>query len=240
MADNFAKENQTEETVSETSEETQETDKIKLGENEFTQDELTELVGLGRIAKEAEEKYNVKVDGIWPKFQQTINEKIELEKKFEEDKKAKETQELQSKASNQEDLSEEEQLKLASLKLKELGFVSKDDVVKEVDAILAGKQLLSEVETLVSKQAEDGNPKTTSEELLTYMQENGIKNPQVAYKLKFESELDEIKSKKLDSVKKDKFVTDETSGGGIKNPQTKPLTRYNLNEALSEVLSRNN
>jgi hypothetical protein len=210
--------------------------KIKLGEEEFTQDELNSLVGLGKIAREAEEKYNVKVEGIWPKFQSTINENVEFRKKQEEKEKALADEELNNKP--QEELTEQEQLKLASLKLKELGFVSRDEIQNEVNNILTGKQLLTDVNSLVEKQSELGNPKTSAEELLTYMSENGLKNPEVAYKIKFEAELDSIKEKKLGSIKKGEFVTDETAGGGIKNPETKPITRNNLSDALSDVLGR--
>jgi len=219
-------------------EKTDEVGKIKLGEEEYTQEDLNSLVGLGKIAKEAEEKYNVKIEGIWPKFQQTINENVDFRKQREQEEKAKEEDTLTQKASTDQDLTEEEQLKLASLKLKELGFVSREDVMGEVNNIIAGKQLLSEVDNLVKTQAEAGNPKTSSEELLSYMEANGIKNPVAAYKLKFEDELDQIKEKKIGGIKKDNFVTEE-AGSGNKIPQQKPITRNNLTEALSEVLNQN-
>jgi len=236
MTDNFSKKEDIEE-VKEEVETTEET-KIKLGEEEYSQDELNSLVGLGKIAREAEEKYNVKVEGIWPKFQSTINENVEFRKAQEAEEKAREEQDLTKKSQTSEELTEEEQLRLASLKLKELGFISKDDIQSEVNNILTGKQLLSDVNTLVDKQSEAGNPKTSAEDLLTYMSENGLKNPEVAYKIKFEAELDAIKEKKLGSIKKDNFVTDETSGGGIKNPEAKPITKHNLSDALGDVLSR--
>ena len=235
MADKIKEESS--EVKAEETEQIEEPGKIKLGEDEYTQDELNQLVGLGKIAREAEEKYNVKVSGIWPKFQQTINENVEYRKAKEAEEKAKEEKTIIEKAQESQDLTEEEQLKLASLKLKELGFVKQEDIQAEVNNILAGKQLLTDVETLVNKQSEAGNPKTTSEELLTYMSENGIKNPEVAYKLRFEAELDAIKESKIKGIKKDSFVTEETSSG-IKSPKQVPLTRHNLTEALSEVLNR--
>ena len=47
-------------------EEKQEEAKVKVGEKEYTQDELSKLVGLGEIGAEAEEKFNVKLDKVWP------------------------------------------------------------------------------------------------------------------------------------------------------------------------------
>src|SRR4030043_1617793 len=102
-------------------EEPVEPEKIKLGEEEYTQDELNSLVGLGKIAKEAEDKYNVKVEGIWPKFQQTINENVEFRKREEEAEKAGQEEEITKKAEEGAELTEAEQLELAKTKLKELG-----------------------------------------------------------------------------------------------------------------------
>ena len=219
-------------------EEAVEPEKIKIGEEEYTQDDLSQLVGLGKIAKEAEEKFNVKVDGIWPKFQQTINENVQYRKAEEERKKSEEDSSLQTKVQTGEELSEEEQLKLAAVKLREMGFVSADEIDKRVAAVLEGKEMLQHVRGLVDEQAKEGNPKTTEEELLTYMNENGIRKPEIAYKLMFEKELDEIKHEKMGTLKKDQFVTDGSQSAGSKIPQAKPITRANLTEALNEALNR--
>jgi len=58
---------ETEEQVEEQAEEVVE-EKITLGENEYSQDELKELVNLGKIGKEAEEKYNTSIDKVWPEY----------------------------------------------------------------------------------------------------------------------------------------------------------------------------
>jgi len=242
--DFFKKEDKKEDIKEEEKEESTEPEKIKLGEEEYSQDELNDLVGLGKIAKEAEEKYNVKVEGIWPKFQQTINENVEFRKAQEEeekakaeDTKAKEDEEITKKAAEGEELTEEEQLALAATKLKGMGFVSKDEIDKTVNAILEGRDLLGQTKNFIAEQETAGNPKVSAEDLLTFMSDKGIKDPQIAYKIKFEAELDQIKEDKLKGIKKDTFVTEE-KGGGIKLPETKPITRANLTEALSDALNR--
>jgi hypothetical protein len=226
------------EEIIEVKEEAQQPETIKLGDAEYSQDELNDLVGLGKIAKEAEEKYNVKIDGIWPKFQQTINENGEFRKKQEEFDKHSEQEQLIKKAGEGVELSESEQIALAAQKIREMGFYTKDDVAKEVSNIMAGRELLDQVNKLVDEQSQVGNPKTNAEELLSYMDENGIKNPSVAYKLRFEKELDEIKASKLGGIKKDQFVTEEGGGTGNKLPRVEPVTRANLTDALSDVLNR--
>src|SRR5258707_5967074 len=69
--------------------ESQEVEKINLGGEEYTQEELTKLVGLGKIGLEAEQKYKTRLDRVWPEFQQVINEKKVLEDKVRVDEEAR-------------------------------------------------------------------------------------------------------------------------------------------------------
>src|SRR3990167_9054592 len=121
MSDFF--EDKTEEKVVEQTEEVQEPEKVKVGEKEYTQEELSRLVGLGEIGREAEEKYNVKIDRIWPNHQQTINEKLELEKRL----KDLEEKQVETKAKAGEELTDEEIKQRARAEAKNLGLISVDD-----------------------------------------------------------------------------------------------------------------
>ena len=60
-------------------EEVQETEKITIGDQEFGQEELEELVGLGRIGKEAQEKFNTSIDKVYPEFTKATQRVKELE-----------------------------------------------------------------------------------------------------------------------------------------------------------------
>ena len=207
-------------------------DKVKVGEDEYSQDELQEMVGLGKVASELEGKWNTKIDRLFPEYT-----------KLSQEKKAwlEEKEELTKPAPVIEEKVEEDEVQQAVTKLKELGFVSRDDIDKEVSgkvlSVLSAKELLADTDSLVKKQAKQGNPKLSSEELLGYMEETGIKDPGFAYRMKFETELDDIKEKKLKGIKPKGLVTEE-AGGGEKVPQAKPLTRHNITEALTEVLNR--
>ena len=46
----------------------QEIEKVKIGEQEYTQEELDRYVKLGKLAQEAEDKYNTKLDRVWPEY----------------------------------------------------------------------------------------------------------------------------------------------------------------------------
>lgn len=234
MADDFFKKEETTEEKPEGQVEEQEelSDTIKVGEEEYSQDELQKMVGLGKVASELETKWNTDINRLFPEYTKLSQEKKDW---------VKEKEELSKKPEPVEEEGGEDEIQQAVAKLKELGFVSKDDIDREVSgkvlSVLSAKELLAETESLVKKQASQGNPKLSSEELLGYMQDTGIKDPGFAYRMKFEKELDEIKEKKLSGIKPKGFVTEE-AGGGEKVPQPKPLTRHNITEALSEVLNR--
>ena len=61
-----------------------EPEKIKLGEKEYTQDELSKLVGLGETANELETKWNTKIDRLYPEYTKATQERKELEDKLKD------------------------------------------------------------------------------------------------------------------------------------------------------------
>jgi len=66
--------------LEEKEEETTEPEKIKVGEKEYTQDELNKVVGLGETASEYEQKWNSPIKDIYKGYTQTTQEKKELDK----------------------------------------------------------------------------------------------------------------------------------------------------------------
>src|SRR3990167_5198723 len=66
-----------------------ETEKIKIGDDEFTLDEVKDLISKGKFAKEIEEKQNVKLDKVWPGHQELSNKVRDYEKEIENLKQAK-------------------------------------------------------------------------------------------------------------------------------------------------------
>ena len=80
MADDFYKD----EEVTEEVENKEEPETIKVGDKEYTQDELQKIVGLGEIGLEAEEKYKTKIDRVWPEYTKGQQRLQDLERKVEE------------------------------------------------------------------------------------------------------------------------------------------------------------
>ena len=101
-----------------------ETPTFKVGESEYTQDELNVLVEKGKLAKEIEEKQNIKIDKVWPGHQELSNKVRDYEKQIEELKQAKTATKVESGV----ELTEAEQIAQAKTEAKRLGIVTVDDV----------------------------------------------------------------------------------------------------------------
>lgn len=212
----------------------QETETFKLGDKEYTQEELQSLVGLGEQAREVETKYSTKLDRVFPEYTKASQERAELKKKNEEleARLNPSPAALESNTNGLTPQAREEAIK----QLKELGFVSKEEAQQFAFTTLQADKLVNRIDSFISTQQEAGNPVTSRDELLTFMATEGIKNPEAAYKIKFESELDAIKEKKLGTIKPNGMVTTEASTAGSKNPVTVKVTKDNLAQVVASML----
>lgn len=236
MADFFPKEEEEKQEQEEQKDEAGEQEapeKIKVGEDEYSQEELESLVGLGKIGREAEEKFDTKIDKVWPNLQKTINEKKELEEKLADlEKKAE--QKIVEKQEQGQKLSPEEQDKFIREELKKHGAVLKEDFDQYYQQRREGEKILTQTERTIKRAVKDGKPKVDTEDLLGFMKDEGIRNPETAYKIMFETELDQWKADRLAKAKPAGMVTEDTSTAGGKAPKLKtPQTEEELRQALS-------
>lgn len=212
--------------------------KIKVGDKEYEPDDLSALVGLGEIAKEAETKFNTKIDRVWPEFSKAQNKINEYESELAELKeyKAKTTPTDVNEDTNKQALD----------MAKKLGIVTKEDFDQYMDKSFrnyyqrerAAERLLEECDDLETEfDGADGRPKFQKEQILEYMQQNGIRNPQKAYKLMHETELDTWKEQQLGKARKPGLVTETSSSAGSKKPQETKITKDNLSQMVAEALS---
>lgn len=214
-----------------------ETTKIKLGEKEYDQDELSQLVGLGESAREAEKKYNTKLDKVWPEYGRSQTKVKELEQQLQE----LETQKQQPQQQSDLNPAEIAQAKEAARKI---GLVTDDQFGERLEKEFrkyyvqerAAEKLLEQCEKIEGEiDGKDGRPKFDKEDVLQHMAETGIRDPLRAYKDKYESDLDQWKEKKLNSMKKTGFITQEQSTGN-KMPANTKIDDKNLREAIEESL----
>ena len=211
--------------------------KVKVGEKEYSQDELSQLVGLGETAQEFESKWNRKIGDFYPDYTQKSQKLAEFEKADEERQKA----ELQAKA-DANNLSPEETRKLVLQQAREYGLLTKDELEGEVNSrvanAMAAKEIINTTGEVINQAVEKGQPKTSVEDLLKYMDETGVRNPAAAYRLKFETEIDKWKEEKLSGMKPKGLETQEGSTAGSKQPEpAKPVhSREELNNRVGEFL----
>ena len=236
MTDFFKKEEKTEEkTVEKTdekAEETKEPEKIKVGEKEYGQEELSRLVGLGELGMELETKWNTKLEKVYPEFTKATQDRDTYKKRVEEF----EAQETKTKAEKGEELSPEEIKKQAIAEAETLGLVHSGNVNQFIANYLQARDLIDDAEAVIAQAGEEGKPKTTTKELLGHMEETGIKSPEKAYKDKFEKELETWKEGQLDKAKGNGMETLDSSTAGSKEPESPKLT--NLDSLRDAMKSR--
>jgi hypothetical protein len=197
--------------------ETTELEKIKIGEKEYSQDELTKLVGLGEFADRVQQEQDRSVKDIYPKYIETTKELSELKKKVGEF----ETFQARLTGKDQE-VTPEMMAEDAKAKLKELGYLPSEEINKvvqeQVMAHIQAKELLDEVKGINRIAEEAGKPKVDPNELFNYMDQTGIKDPTIAYEVKFKNELKSWEQTKVNEIKPQGFTTQETSSAGAKTP----------------------
>lgn len=209
-----------------------EAEKVKVGDKEFTQDELSRLVGLGSTAAELESKWNTKIDSLMPSYTKATQQLKDYEEQLEAFKKEKE----EKKSATPDEMAEARKL------LKEqFGVLTRDDFETEFRSRYEVEKAAEKLNGQLDKLAKDidgvdGRPPFKPEDVLRYMADNNLKDPNLAYKIKFEKELDGWKEKQIQSVKKPGLITEKTAGAGVKTPEAVVPTRTNLVELLKEAL----
>jgi hypothetical protein len=229
MADTFFEEEKVDEQAQEQPAET-----IKLGDKEYSQDELQELVGLGSQAKELESKWDTKIDRLMPEYSRSREELKTLKEQAQNNTR----QEIAEKESKGEELSLEEKKRIAKEQARELGIMTEDDFEEKYAARRSGEKLLEKTEKVINEALTEGKPKTNAEELLTYMAETGIRNPADAYELMFKKQIREMELAKLQSIKPQGIWTESGSTAGSKIPAPVTPTKENLGQLLEDVLTR--
>lgn len=228
MADTFFDDGATQETP-------QEPSKVKVGEREYTQEELSALVGLGETAREIELKQNTKLDRVFPEFTKSRQELKDLKGELEE---LRSTQERFKQAiTGENEAPDPEALKAQAIEqARSLGLVTKEDAMQAAFEAVRAKETLDEIKAINKDAESNGKPRVDPKELLDWMGQNGLENASVTvgYKLKYENELDAWKQNKLEGIKQPGFETQSSSTAGSKEPPTDRdrLTKSNFSDRL--------
>lgn len=208
---------------------------IKLGEKEYSQEELQRLVGLGEQAVELESRWDTKIDRLMPEFSRSREELKSLRAQIESQAQTK----IEQKEEQGGDLSEEEKAKIIRAELKKYGAMFEEDFEDKYLQRRSGEKLLERTQEVITKATSQGLPNISVEELLTYMADpENPKNPEKAYKLMFEKQIKEQEMAKLQSIKPAGIWAESSSTAGAKQPNQVAITKDNLGSLLDEVLTR--
>ena len=207
---------------------------FKVGEKSFSQEEVEELVGLGQTAKDYETKWNRPIGDFYPDYTQKSQKLAEYEKQERANKEA----ELTKKQDEGVQLTPEERRELVLKEARGYGILTKEDLDTEVNSrvanMLRGQELLKQTESVVKQAGTDGKPVIKTDELLSYMDTTGIKDPEVAYQVKFIKELNALETAKVNGIKQPGLDTSsESNAGGKEPPGRTPVTGR---EALAEAI----
>jgi len=215
-------------------------EKIKVGEKEYTQEELSKVVGLGELGQEMETKYNTKIDKVWPEYTRTTQEL----KALKEEKARAESERLNQRQNQGEQLSDDEIARQARDQARKLGLVTKEDLETYIDTRVSqreeARELLNDCKNYEQEfSGKDGRPAFKTQEILEYMDETGIKNPEKAYKVKYEEQIDSWKEQQIKKAKPSGLYTEESSAAGNKEPREIRPTRDNLDQLVRDALGGN-
>jgi hypothetical protein len=216
--------------------------KVKIGEVEYTMDELSGLVADGQFKRDIEARQNTKIDRVLPEYTKLTQERSTWEQERDEYLRLKQERE---NANRTPDQYTPEQIEQARKEAKILGLFTKEDVEDYINTNFPkyyvqqreADKMLEKMEKFQSEiDGSDGRPKFNMDEVLEHIKVTGIKDPLKAYKDKYEVELDKWKEGKLLGSKREGLRTESGSAAGGKTPPEIRPNRDNLGKLMAEAL----
>jgi len=126
--------------------------------------------------------------------------------------------------------------------LSDMGYAKKADTIQELNTMTEGRQLLSEMDGLATKgnpYGEEGLPKFDTKEMLGFMDQYGVKNPEMAYDIMYKDEIATWKAGEMSKASPGGLHTDESSGAGqSKQPDPVKVTHKNIDELVRSSLNQ--
>ena len=231
---------------------TDETPKVKVGDKEYTQEELNKYVNLGQTAEEYETKWDRKISDFYPDYTRKSQKLSDYEKKEAERARIADDQLKREQAEKDKELVErqeagkltpDEQRAFAIKQAKELGLVTREEFETEVDKRVAryrtGEKLIDDTKVAIDTAQEKYGVKTSVDEVLKYMDDNGFRKPEKALKDMFEPQIDKWKEEQIKKLRPEGFFSQDTStAGGKVPPKREPISRDKLGLAIRNSLTR--
>lgn len=204
--------------------------KTKVGEKEYTQDELNQMVGIVDRVREIESHHG-SLDKVVSDFGRRGEEIGRMKSELETLKTQRQT--------TTSEWTPEQKTAVKQQIVDILGGEPMTD--KQLESWYqnrrSGEKLLEECEHYEGEvDGSDGRPKFDKEKILQHMADTGIRNPMKAYKDKYESELEKWKEGELSKAKGNGMFTQTGANNGAKQPAAVKVTKDNLGQLMSEAL----
>lgn len=218
---------------------------ITINGQEFDPTEAEELITVGRQTRELEQKYNTKLDKVWPDYNDKSQRLSQAEKELAEARS-----ELESfKTKKEQGTETPADLHDAKEAARKLGIVLKEDVEKEGyvktsdldnwykttrEKERAVENVLSQADKLEKEiDGSDGRPKFNKRAVMAYAGTYG-KTLEEAYEEMNEETLKPWKEQQIEAQKKKGLKT--LIPGGEKAPSRPKVNRDNLKDLMLEAL----
>lgn len=211
--------------------------KFTFGEKEYTKDELEKIFEKQKIVEDLEKDHG-DISKLKSEFGRRADEIGKLKEQLTELEKKEEDPETPDLSEDEEEA--KKQLEAGIKQIKEHGhFLTQDEVRQVIRQERMAEQLLDQVKGLSEEiNGEDGRPKFEGNDILQYMKETGINNPERAYKIKHEEELEKWKADQLAKGTPSGMPTN-TETPSTKYPEIKiPKNEGGLKKAVSEFLDQ--
>jgi DNA-directed RNA polymerase specialized sigma54-like protein len=223
---------------------------ITINGQDFDVNEAQELIETGRKTREMEQRWNTKLDSVWPEYGRSREElkKVSEEKQRLEDQ-IKTFQQKQSEGleTPTDELKAKDAARKLGIALNEdldkAGYIKKDTLdafleerdKKRDEQKRATDAVLAEADKLEKEiSGSDGRPKFSKRLVLAYASAYGMNNLQQAYEDMYQEDL---KSWKDAQIEKNRGASLKGLGtGGKKEPNTPRITGSNFRKVLEESL----
>ena len=216
---------------------------VKIGEQDYSYEELNDLVSRGKFAREVETKYNTKLDRLMPEYTKATQKVKEYEPKITEYESK--LREYESKLNPQSNEMSDDQKIEALKQAARIGLITEQTLEEKVTDIIdrrftqlsTANTKISETRETIDKYKTEYGIEATVEDVLSFMSQEGIRNPKYAMDIMFGERLEEIRNQKS-KQRDDEFLTQSSSTTGAKpyradmNYKDKEAVKKAVREAL--------
>lgn len=219
---------------------------ININGNDYSIEDAQTLIETGKHTRELEEKWNTKVDNVWPEFGKLSEER----KNWETERQQLQTkvQEYESKvASGRETPADTKEAQEAARQLgivlnddlEKAGYVKKDDLDKyfssKWEEQKAIESILSKADSLEKTiDGSDGRPSFNKKAVMAYATAYNIPDLEKAYEDMNQGAITKWKDQQVLSQKNKGLKT--LSTGGNREPKPEKVNDDNVNSLLKEAL----